>query len=621
MLSLAPLVKESPFRITALGVTVFFGCFLVASVLHAPEPRVPDEFSYLLLADTLVNGHLSNPQPSMPEFFDTLHVIVHPVYVSKYFPAQGIFLALGQRLTGNPAVGIWLSSGFACAATYWMLATWTTTPWAMLGAVLMLVDWGIFSYWSQSYWGGMVAELGGALMFGAFRCFWATVSWKNSVWLALGIVILVNSRPLEGIIALLPISVLFFSRLGHEKLLKQQDFILQFALPAGIVLGCGAFLTCAYNRTITGSVWKAPYMLHEAQYQETPEFGFLPVRPKLTYSNPWLQYWYEIRELNTYRALRDPKLLPSGIARKIVTWWAFFCGLALTPAFVIPGLFRKGRIRWFQAGLLVLLPSFWFLAGPKSIFLKALFDLFVFGQIALLWFVFDTVWERLAIFTSALLILESFSVKLFFPHYFAPAACLSLYLEVSGLRRIWEWHPIPGPKNGLTRTDRRRLAREGSSRTRSVHPLRGVVYLVPLACIISLVIRVEARLQGWKSDPHGPDRQALLMDDWSLHRADLERWLEKQPGGQLVFVWYSAHHDVTQEWVYNHADLMQSHVIWAHNWGVEHNGLLLQQLPHRTVWFLDADQRNPQLIPYSEVARHALLPEVQHAPKSLEPEE
>jgi len=57
-------------------------------------------------------------------------------------------------------------------------------------------------------------------------------------------------------------------------------------------------------------------MLHEQQYQETPEFGFLPVRPKLTYTSPWLQYWYEVREFRTYRALRNPALLPGGIARK-----------------------------------------------------------------------------------------------------------------------------------------------------------------------------------------------------------------------------------------------------------------------------------------------------------------
>lgn len=101
------------------------------------------------------------------------------------------------------------------------------------------------------------------------------------------------------------------------------------------------------------------------------------------------------------------------------------------------------------------------------------------------------------------------------------------------------------------------------------------------------------------------------MDDWSLRRADLERWLESQPGPQLVFVWYSARHRVTEEWVYNHADLVHSQVIWARNLGAEHNRLLLQQFPDRTVWLVDADQGEPQLIPYSQVDSQAPLPEPQ----------
>lgn len=94
------------------------------------------------------------------QFFDTFHELMHPVYVSKYFPAQGLFLAAGEKLLGNPAVGVWLSSALACAAVFWMLEAWVAGTWALLGALLMVVHIGVFSYWSQSYWGGMVAALG-----------------------------------------------------------------------------------------------------------------------------------------------------------------------------------------------------------------------------------------------------------------------------------------------------------------------------------------------------------------------------------------------------------------------------------------------------------------------------
>jgi len=44
---------------------------------------------------------------------------------------------------------------------------------------------------------------------------------------------------------------------------------------------------------------------------------------------------------------------------------------------------------------------------------------------------------------------------------------------------------------------------------------------------------------------------------------------------------------------------MHSHVIWARDLGTEHNKLLLDLLPTRTVWLLEADTREPQLIPYA----------------------
>ncbi len=134
--------------------STFAGCLAVAGLIHAPIPRITDEFSYLLSGDTLASGRVSNPTPPSPEFFDTFLVLVRPAYVSKYFPGQGLFLALGQRLTGQPATGVWLSSALACAATFWMLRAWIGPRWGLLGAFLMATQFGIFSYWSQSYWGG-----------------------------------------------------------------------------------------------------------------------------------------------------------------------------------------------------------------------------------------------------------------------------------------------------------------------------------------------------------------------------------------------------------------------------------------------------------------------------------
>ncbi len=142
--------------------------------------------------------------------------------------------------------------------------------------------------------------------------------------------------------------------------------------------------------------------------------------------------------------------------------------------------------------------------------------------------------------------LEALVVKLFFAHYFAPAASLVLFLQVDGLRRIWHWRRGNELASAVTtRSDRRRAAR--APRPRVEYPLRGFVCLLPVACVLSLVVRVEGRINGWSEDPHGPDRKALLTHDWSLRRAEIQHWLEQQSGPQLVFVRYSARHNVIFE--------------------------------------------------------------------------
>ena len=586
---------------TVLSVAALLGCVFSAVLLREPVPRGHDEFSYLLMADTFTKGRIANSSPPVPEFFDTFHVIVRPVYASKYFAAQGIFLAVGQKLTGHPAVGLWLSSALACAAIYWMLLAWSSPNWALFSSLIWMIQYGIFSYWSQSYWGGMVPALGGALAFGAARRLWDRFSWPNSIWLGLGVIVLVNSRPVEGFLALLLICIVSLRYSLRDRLWKRAEFLTRCVLPAGVVLASGAFLTCTYNRAVTGSAWKPPHLLHEEQYEQAPEFAFLPMHARITYSSPWLEYLYGVREVSPYRALHDGKRIPRVIARKLVTWWAFYCGVLLTPPLVVPGLLRKGVIRVIQIGLMVALGGTWALAGQDSTALKVAFDVLAVVQFAVLWIVFDDFWERLAIATIGLLLIEYLSTKWSFPHYFAPAVCLVLFLQVQGLRRMWHWAKnVPVAIRASTRKERRKLEREGTQQGRPTYPLRGFVYFLPMACLLSLAIRVEARRVGWNDDPHGPDRQALLMNDWSLRREELRKWLEQQPGQQLVFVTYTARHNVNNEWVYNDADLPNSHVAWARDLDPEHNRLLLNAMPGRTVWWLEADKPNCQLVPYRE---------------------
>src|ERR1700733_1028492 len=173
---------------------------LLLPILPIPRPAIQDEFSYLLASDTFASGRLANPTPALTEHFETLQELIRPVYASKYPPLSGLVMAGAQKVTGQPWVGVLLSMGVLCAVLCWALQGWLPGVWALAGSLVAVLHIGIVSYWTESYWGGTCAAIGGALLIGAVPRLIERPRVGPALAFASGLAVLANTRPFEGLV-------------------------------------------------------------------------------------------------------------------------------------------------------------------------------------------------------------------------------------------------------------------------------------------------------------------------------------------------------------------------------------------------------------------------------------
>jgi len=316
---------------------------LLLPVLPIPFPRVHDEFSYLLLGDTLARGRAANPTPPYAEHFETEYELVRPSYASQYQPAQGIALAAGKLAAGNAWFGVWLTTGLMFGALCWALAGLMPWRWALFGSCLAALQFGIFGFWMNSYFGGSVPAIGGALALGSLA---RRFNPRTAVACAGGLLILFASRPVEALIWF-AVALAFLFKSNRRNFDKKA--IAAFAT----VLISGAALLALYNTRVTGDPGKLPYFVYRQSYGTPQSYWWQPAVVVRSFSNPELKANYN-DQMRYWQRRYSPAAIWDSTWRRLRDFWRFFAGPFLTPALLL-GAFavRRRKLRpWIWVSLL-----------------------------------------------------------------------------------------------------------------------------------------------------------------------------------------------------------------------------------------------------------------------------
>jgi len=306
-------------RRRALSVLVVFGLALgiraaLLPNLPVPKPGIHDDFGYLLAADTFVHGRLANPTHPMWIHFESIHINQKPTYMPMYYAAQGLVMALGQVVTGNPWIGVWLSAAAMCAAICWMLQGWLPPGWALLGGLLAVMRLATYTYWVNSYCGGALAAIGGALVLGALIRLRRRARLPEALLMGLGLALLANTRPYESLFFGIPISVAALVWILGKKRPPWGQVVSRIALPLGLLLAATMAGMAYFFWRVTGSPFHIPYQVNLDTYIAVPYFPWQPLNLKHLYHHAvlakfylhdWQMYFYYHDRLHPFEVLTE----------------------------------------------------------------------------------------------------------------------------------------------------------------------------------------------------------------------------------------------------------------------------------------------------------------------------
>lgn len=448
----ARLADRKALAIAAVGLSVVLLRLAILPIYSIPLPFVPDDFSFLLAADTFAHGRLTNPTPVMWTHFESIHITMIPSYQSMYFPGQGLLLAAGQLL-GHPWFGLLIMDGLMCAALTWMLQAWLPRRWALLGGFIAVIRLGLFSDWINTYHtGGSLAAFGGALVVGALPRLTKTARFRYGMLMGVGMTILALTRPYEGMLLCLPVA----AALGHWAFKSHNRppaaVLLRRAAAPIALLVVGVTWLGYYDYKAFGKPTTLPYTVDRAEYAMAPYYIWQHQRPEPHYRHAAMRSFYQKGEMDFFNNIHSWKgFLPYTLVKLVFTALFYAGFLLMLPMLMVRRVLLDRRLRFLFVCLMVL---------------------------------------------ACGVIIEIFLL----PHYVAPFAGVFYVIGIQAMRHLRLWKP-EGKPVGLALV---RLT------VLSVVALAGVrLFAVPLGIAPSEAPASSWNLEWWGPEHFGAERAAM----------------------------------------------------------------------------------------------------------------
>ncbi len=350
------LARRKNLSVVVVGMSALLLRLALLPVSPVPRPFIPDDFSFVLQAETFSLGRLTNPTPAMWVHFETIHETMYPTYQSMYFPAQALVMAAGKVMFGHLWYGVLIATALMCAAICWMLQAWLPPWWALLGGVIAVLRIGLFSYWIDTYTGaGSVCALGGALVLGSLPRLMKTVRVRYGVWMAVGFVLLETCRAYEGLLLSIPVAVALMRWMWFGKDRPAAEIVLRRAVFPVLLIVAGTAWLGYYNYRAFGSPLKLPYTVDRAEYAVAPYFVWQQQHAEPVYRNDALRRFYNGWELTEYKQIHHPVGFVFQTVDKLGATLRFYAGFALlVPLMMLHRIFLDRRIRFLVLCVMVL---------------------------------------------------------------------------------------------------------------------------------------------------------------------------------------------------------------------------------------------------------------------------